>query len=166
MKRIHPISWLLLLAFAAGGGCYTVLRHPEPLDVDGEIGESIESKACSDCHSDTDLYHYTDSYNMGWYDYYPAPWAAYYATPWWYDNYWAYDSTDPVDPNAPRSERGRHLWSRGSTGGSSPLPIQGGRDALAPATPATTTPEKPADGNKPTPPEPEKKKEKRKLWGR
>lgn len=164
MKKVHPITWVLLLAFVAGGGCYTVLRHPEPLDV---ADETTESKACSDCHSDTDLYHYTDSYSMGWYDYYPAPWAAYYATPWWYDNYWSYDSPDPVDPDAPRVERGRHLWSRGSTGGSGFLPIQGSKESLAPATPTSpTTPEKPDDSTKPAPAEKEKPKEKRRLWGR
>jgi hypothetical protein len=163
MKKVHPFFLVLLLAVAAGGGCYTVLSHPETLD---QPAEGVESKACSDCHSDADLYHYTDSYNMGWYDSYPAPWAAYYATPWWYDNYWAYEP-NPGDPNAPRVERGRHLWSRGSTGGSGFLPIQGTRDALAPATPASpTTPEKPSDGTKPTPPEKEKKTEKRRLWGR
>ncbi len=102
MKKIHPFFLVLLLAAAAGGGCYTVLSHPETLD---QPAEGLESKACSDCHSDADLYHYTDSYNMGWYDSYPAPWAAYYATPWWYDNYWAYEPQPRRSERAARRER-------------------------------------------------------------
>jgi hypothetical protein len=161
MKRIHPITWVLLLAVAAGGGCYTVLRHPDTVEFTDDSGQT---KACAECHADADLYHFTDSYNEGWYEYYPAPWAAYYATPWWYQDYWYYDLPDPIDPDAPRAERGRHLWARGSTGGSAPLPVQGGKDTLAPSVPATTDTPKPED--KPSPPEKEKKKEKRHLWGR
>ncbi|MBM3285970.1 MAG: hypothetical protein FJY88_01250 [Candidatus Eisenbacteria bacterium] len=161
MTRIRPVVWLLLLAVLAGAGCYTVLRHPEPMELTEEDGSS---KACSDCHADADLYHYAHEYDVGWYQYYPAPWAVYYSSPWWYDSYWYYPPHDP-DPGLPQETGGRSLWSRGSTSDSNPLPIQGGTGALPPA--GLTSPDKPKPGETTQPPKEEKKdKEKRRLWGR
>ena len=161
MPRFKVLYLLLALTVLAGAGCYTVLRHPETYDTTGEY---YERKACSDCHADADLYHYTERYGGGWYEYYPAPWAYYYQSPWWYEDYWYY-TPDPNDLGSPPVTGGRTLWNRGLGSDPDPLPSQGG-DAISPPLPADSPrPDTKENNDKPVKPKPTKKK-KRTIWGR
>ncbi len=158
MKRIHPLFLLLVIATLAGGGCYTLLRHPETYDLDGD---HATSKACADCHEDTDLYHYTEAYGGDWYSYYPDPWAYYYQSPWWYEDYWYY-SPDPDGPASPSNSGGRHLWDRGG-GDPGFVPSQGGRQIESPP---PTKPDRSKESDDKKAEKEKKRKKKRRLWGR
>ncbi len=166
MKLAHPILGLVVLAVTAGGGCYTVLRHPTSIDITQEQQDEAQGpRTCSDCHADADLYHYSRSYDLGWYEYYPAPWAVYYESPWWYDNYWYYPPQSQ-GPGAAAETRGRHMWSRGTGGGPGFLPPQGDQNTSPSGSVTSPDKPKPQDGDKPQQDEKAKKKEKRRLWGR
>jgi len=162
MKRRTPIPYVMLLATLVAAGCYTVLRHPHPADLSDESGMQ---KACSDCHTDADLYHFPDAYDADWYRFYPAPWAVYYEPPWWYEDYWNY-APHPVDPDNPADAGNRQLWSRGG-GASGTLPYQGRQKEVG--TDGNPTPQE--EGKSQNPPEGDKdkakkEKTKRRLWGR
>jgi hypothetical protein len=176
MHASSRLAGLLLVAIIAGAGCYTVLRHPAPLDMaeDGYENGYSDQRACADCHADADLYHYTDPHNAAWYNTYPAPWAYYYDTPWWYDDYWYYPSEPSNGHGGPgdatlEERSGRNAWTRPPGGGPGWLPSQD----TPQAPPAVTQPDNTKPNDKPDKntdkddkDKKEEKKEKRKLWNR
>lgn len=169
MRRLPALWMAMTLAAIAGAGCYTVLRHPESLELT-EV--DLHDRACADCHVDSDLYHYVDEGWGGWYVLYPEPWRQYYQSPWWYEDYWQV----PYYPQAPSVpvERGeRHLWERRTAGGGGTLRYQGPKDEQG-GDPAANPSANPGNNN-PTPPPPatddddddkDKGDKKRRLWGR
>lgn len=161
MLRLKLLAILLVAAIFAGAGCYTVLRHPQTYDLTGEY---YEQKSCADCHADADLYHYTERYGSGWYEYYPAPWAVYYQSPWWYEDYWYY-TPDPNHLGSPPVTGDRTPWSRQIGPGSDPLPSQGKQKVDNPLPPDAQRSDPKEDEQKPAERR-EKKPRKRNIWGR
>ncbi|MBD3162258.1 MAG: hypothetical protein GF346_08005 [Candidatus Eisenbacteria bacterium] len=157
MHRIRPILLVFVLAALAGGGCYTMLRHPATHDMVDVHGTQ---RPCADCHVDEDLYGYTEAYGSSWYSYYPAPWASYYGNPWWYDDYWYYRPGDDA-PVLPPAREGRNVWSR-SGGGPGFIPYQGNP---SPDSPPSGKEERSRSDDEDEKPE-KKKEKKRNLWGR
>ena len=157
MRRSRPLVLILAVAALAGGGCYTVLRHPMADDLTDVHGTQ---RACADCHIDADLHHYTQAYGASWYSYYPAPWAMYYGSPWWYEDYWYYvpDTDQPALP-APRG--GRNVWSRDG-GGPGFVPYQGAPNIAPAPSGKEETPRATGEDEK----REKKEKKKRTLWGR
>ena len=109
---------LLTLAFWAGSGCYTMLRHPDP----EEGFAATEDDSCQRCHSTRLEGSYDASSWVDYYTYSSSPWLNYYASPWWYDTEWI---LTPGSSSGPA----RDHWQGG--GGSSPSG-EGGTDG-APA---------------------------------
>jgi hypothetical protein len=167
LKRA-PILTLLFLAVICAGGCYTILSHPG-LETDLTT-ESGEMKDCADCHADADSYH-SPGYDSGWYSYYPESWAQYYSSPWWYDDFWKrpgrhYDNSVPAPPV---EDNGRHVWSRGSGGGTSVLPsvvVPNPSQRADSVRQAAAPPTQPAQDQKPKEVKKEKEKDQRHVWGR
>jgi hypothetical protein len=107
MKRFIVLVLLALIsALAAGYGCYTMISHPATDYVVDEPG----GKTCSDCHADSDFYHWTEPYYTSSYAYYPSTWGSYYLHPWWWNDTWT--RPDPSAGGAVETE-GRHAWDRG-----------------------------------------------------
>jgi hypothetical protein len=69
--------------------CYTILKHPTVLEEDYT---QAETQRCTDCHYESDLWHYNHPHTpfrsgIGYRD----PWVRYYDIPWWYESSWFYN---------------------------------------------------------------------------
>jgi hypothetical protein len=88
MARKLTILISLLIAFViAGGGCYTIIKHPKVDLV--EHDNQYYHKQCLDCHQDYHEFPYGYGYRdvpSYWQDY--GRWGSYYTYPWWWENYW------------------------------------------------------------------------------
>jgi hypothetical protein len=88
MAKKLTFSISLLMAFViAGGGCYTIIKHPKVDLV--EHDNQYYQKQCLDCHQDYHEFPYGYGYGdvpSYWQDY--GRWGSYYAYPWWWENYW------------------------------------------------------------------------------
>ena len=88
MARKLVILISLLCAFViAGGGCYTIIKHPKVDLV--EHDNQYYHKQCLDCHQDYQEFpfQYPDRFIPWHWEQYHR-WGDYYAFPWWWENYW------------------------------------------------------------------------------
>lgn len=90
-------GWIAVAVAALVGtvpACYTILKHPTVIQEDYT---QAETQRCSDCHYESDLWHF----NHPRMPYHPGlghsdPWVYYYQVPWWYESFWFYgDTNDP-----------------------------------------------------------------------
>ncbi len=91
-QRDRTRAWfavgILTAALWAGGGCYTLLRHPSP----EEGFAATQDTSCERCHSATSQGNLDGTSWVDYYAYSSSPWLNYYASPWWYDNEWYHDA--------------------------------------------------------------------------
>jgi len=85
-KLILMVSLVMAVAIA-GGGCYTIIKHPKLNYADHD--HSYYHKQCMDCHQDYYNFPYGYGYSdipFYWGDYHN--WGSYYTYPWWWESYW------------------------------------------------------------------------------
>ncbi|NNE09711.1 MAG: hypothetical protein HKN20_14215 [Gemmatimonadetes bacterium] len=104
-----------LLSFSFG--CYTVVRHPQSMQVTQRVDESGHTNgggACNDCHFESEWLGYFDHpliYGFGGYATHER-WYDFYDRPWWYDNYWDHDDGQGGTPGSPFPEGAASSWTR------------------------------------------------------
>ncbi len=120
-----PLVLVTALAPLLFFGCYTVVRHPQSMEVAARVDVSDQfsvdgtdhmrgSGACSDCHFESEWLGYFDHpliYGFGGYATHER-WYDYYDRPWWYDSYWDHDSGSGGTPGSPFPEGAASSWTR------------------------------------------------------
>lgn len=140
----NPIAMATILLPLLSFGCYTVVRHPQSMEVVGRVDKGIHEAAgsvCSDCHFESEWLGYFDHpliFGFGGYSTHER-WYDFYDRPWWYDSYWDEGAGYGGSTASPFPEGAASSWTR--------RPRVRGETPVDQSTPSSTESSSPQSGS-------------------